>query len=83
MHATSGPISTRLVAWASAASDVHASHGPTAPLGAPIEQVVADPHRIEADLFGHLADGELFWPAHGALDLGQLDPDLQWTWHRG
>ena len=42
-----------------------------------IEHVVTDPERIEADLFAQAAHGGDFRPADLALDLGQLEADLE------
>ena len=42
---------------------------------APVEQVVADPQRVEARLLGGARDRRQLGPANLALDLGQLEPD--------
>ena len=70
-QATSGPSLTRSVAAASALSSVHASHG--ARSGSSIQQVVADPDRVEPDLLGRPRHREVLGPAHLALDLGELN----------
>ena len=40
-----------------------------------IEQVVAEPDRLEPDLLGRPRHREVLGPAHVALDLGELDAD--------
>ena len=78
VHATSGPNSTRVVAAAMAASIVHASHGPRAgPVGPAVEEVLAEPDRVEAEVLDRPGHVEQLRPADLALDLGQLDADLE------
>src|SRR5215211_4940211 len=51
---------------------------PRRALGPPVaavEQVVADPDRVEAALLGGARHREVLRPAHLALDLGKLDAD--------
>ena len=72
-QATSGPSRTRSVAAASAPSSVHASHG--ARSGVAVEQVVADPDRVEAARLRRPRHREVLRPADLALDLGELDAD--------
>ena len=83
VDATSGPSSTRVVIAASAASWLHASHGPTGSRpSVAVEEVVADPDRVEADPLGGPRHLRQLRPAHDALDLGELDSNLQWPRHR-
>jgi drug/metabolite transporter (DMT)-like permease len=42
-----------------------------------VEQVVADPQRVEAGRLARTRDREQLGPAHLALDLGELEPDPQ------
>jgi hypothetical protein len=42
-----------------------------------VEQMVADPHRVEADLFRRARHRRQLVPARLVLDLGQLNPDLR------
>jgi len=44
---------------------------------AAVEQVVADPDRVESGLLGRPGDREQLGPAHLALDLGELYADAQ------
>src|SRR5205823_13852239 len=50
-------------------------------IGEAVEQVVANPDRIEAHRLGGLGHAAQLTPAHLALDLRELDPDFQWPWH--
>src|SRR5919106_4194497 len=63
----------------------HRPRLPWAPLGPPVvavEEVVAEPDRVEPDLLGGSGHGHVFGPGRLALDLGQLDPDAERTRHR-
>ena len=61
-----------------AASSVHASHGPRGgPVRPAIEQVLADPDRVEPEVLDRPGHVEQLRPADLALDLGQLDADLE------
>ena len=78
VQATSGPSSIREVDAAMAASSVQASHGPRArPVLPAIEEVLADPDRVEAEVLDGPGHVEQLRPAHLALDLGELDADLE------
>ena len=46
-----------------------------------VQQVVAHPDRIEADLLGGTSNRRQLRPAHDALDLRELNADLQRTGH--
>ena len=84
--ATSGPSVTRDVTAARAASSVHASHGPAGAVvaGPAVEEVVAGPDGIEAELLGAQRHRPQVRPAGLPLDLGELDADLERaTGHRG
>ena len=63
----------RSVIPASHASVVHASHGPRS--GVAVEQVVADPERVEPDLLRGPRHRRDLVPARLVLHLGQLNPD--------
>jgi hypothetical protein len=53
------------------------------PAVAAVEEVVADPDRVEADLLRRARHGDVLGPAHDALDLRKLDPDAKRThWRR-
>ena len=81
-QATSGPISTRSVSAAIAASSVQASHGPRSGSSVvAIEQVVAEPDRVEPDLLRGQRHRAVLGPAHVALDLGQLHSNAQRSAH--
>ena len=80
--ATSGPISTFLVASARPARLVQTSHGPTLPVWSPIQEVVTDPDRVEAHALRGLGHVAQLRPANGPLDFGQLDSDFEWSGHR-
>ena len=61
-----------------AASSVHASHGPRGgPVLPSIEQVLADPDRVEPEVLDGAGHVEELRPADLALDLGELDADLE------
>ena len=78
MQATSGPSSTRSVIPASQASVVQQSHGPAlAPAVPAVEQMVADPDRVEAALLRRPRHRCQLGAADDPLDLGQLDADLE------
>src|SRR5215213_4553064 len=47
------------------------------PAVAAVEQVVAEPDRVEAGRVGRPGHGQVLGPAHVALDLGELDADAQ------
>ena len=83
VEATSGPSLTRDVAAASAASIVQHSHGPRGSrfAGQPIEEVIADPDRVEPERLGAPGKRDVLRPADLALDLGELDADLEWAAH--
>src|SRR5690349_3200870 len=49
----------------------------------PVEQVVAEPDRVESELLRGLRHRPVLGPAHDALDLGQLDSDAQGAGHGG
>ena len=80
-EATSGPSKTRSVEAASAASVVHTSHGPRGPDGEVVQQVVTEPHRIEAHRLGGLRHADHLRKRNLPLHLGQLDSDEQWSCH--
>lgn len=42
-----------------------------------IEQVIAEPDRVEADLFSRAGHGDVFSPADAPFDFRQLDADAQ------
>ena len=44
---------------------------------AAVKEMVTEPDRFEADLLGRPRHGHVFRPAHVALDLRQLDADVQ------
>ena len=78
VQATSGPSSIRVVDAAIAASSVHASHGPRGRAVRPaVEEVLADPDGVEAEVLDRAGHVEELRPADLALDLGQLDADLE------
>src|SRR5215210_2246275 len=55
---------------------------PRPALGRPvaaIEEMVADPDRVEARLLGSRRHGDELGPRHEALDLRKLDPDAGWS----
>ena len=74
VHATSGPSSMRSVIPASQASVVQASHGPRS--GVAVQQMVADPERVEPHLLRCPRHRRDLVAARYVLHLGQLDPDL-------
>ena len=77
VHATSGPNSTRDVTAAIAAIIVQASHGPRRSAARPaVQQVLAEPDRVEAVVLDGADQVEHLRPADLALDLGELDADL-------
>ena len=83
-HATSGPSATRSV------SRGERGHAPSSiprpalrPPVVAVEQVIADPDRVEPDLLGGARHREVLGPAHDALDLGQLHSDAQGAGHPG
>src|SRR6266508_5886102 len=41
----------------------------------PVEEVVAEPDRVEADVFGRTGHGGVLRPRHLTLDLGKLHPN--------
>ncbi len=43
----------------------------------PIEEVIAEPDRVEPDVLGRAGHRHVLGPAHLALDLGQLDADAK------
>ena len=45
------------------------------PAVAAVQEVVAEPDRVEPGLLGRLRHRQVFGPAHVTLDLGQLDAD--------
>ena len=51
------------------------------PAVAAVEQVVADPDRVEAALLGRARHREVLGPAHVALGLGELDADSHVAQH--
>ena len=51
------------------------------PAVAAVEQVVAEPDRVEAAGFGRAGHGEVLGPAHLALHLGKLDSDSHVAQH--
>ena len=83
--ATSGPSVIREVAAARPASTVQASQGPRAAVvaGLPVQQVVAVPDRVEAELLGPERHRAEVGPARLPLDLGELDADLEGTTGHG
>ena len=42
-----------------------------------VEQVLADPDRVEPEILDRAGHVEKLGPAHVALDLGELDADLE------
>ncbi len=55
-----------------------------ASLGAPVasvEEMVADPYRVESGRFGRPGHGDVLGPAHVAFDFRKLDPDAQRSHH--
>ena len=75
VDATNGPSSTRSVTAASAASEVHdLPRAPGDAAGQVVEQVVAEPDRVEADVLRGAGHGDQLRPLHAALHLGQLHP---------
>ena len=84
VQATSGPSSIREVAAAIAASRVQASHGPSSgPIREAVQEVLADPDRVEAQVLDGAGHVEQLRPADLALDLGELDADLERPMGRG
>jgi hypothetical protein len=73
------PSVTRSVRPASSASRVQASQGALRPAVAAVEEVVAHPDRVEADLLDGSRHGRILGPARVALDLRQLHPDATWA----
>ena len=49
------------------------------PIGPAVEEVLADPHRVETQVLDRARHVEELGPAHVALDLGELDADLERT----
>ena len=62
-------------------------HGPhlprpaLVPVLAAVQQVVAQPDRVEPDLLGGACEVDVLGPADLAFDLGELDTDAQGTGH--
>lgn len=50
-------------------------------VGEPIQEMVADPDRVEAQVLGTAGHRDVLGPMHLALDLGQLDTDAEWAIH--
>ncbi len=48
------------------------------PVGPAVQQVLADPDRIEAEILDRADHVEQLGPADLALDFGELDADLEW-----
>ena len=76
VEATNGPSSIRSVDAASAASVVHTSHGPRGPDLELVEQMVAEPERVEAHLLREPCHRNEIPKGDLVLDLGQLHADL-------
>ena len=47
----------------------------------PIQEVIADPDRVEPERLGAPGKRDVLGPADLALDLGELDSDLEWAAH--
>ena len=78
VHATNGPNSTRVVVAAMAAISVQASHGPRGgPVLPAVQQVLAEPDGVEPEVLDGPDHVEELRPADLALDLGELDADLE------
>ena len=76
VQATSGPSSILVVAAAMADEQRPGLPRPARrPVRPAIEQVLADPDRIEPEILDRADHVEELGPAHLALDLGQLDAD--------
>ena len=84
VDATRGPSSTRSVTAASAASDVHdLPRAPGRAVREVVEQVVAEPERVEPRGLGGPGHGDQLRPGHVPLHLGQLHADPAPTRHDG
>ncbi len=76
VQATSGPSRIRVVAAASPARRVQASQGPrVVAVGETVEEVIAQPDRVEAELLRLAGHRDDLAPADLAFDLRQLDAD--------
>ncbi len=76
VEATNGPSSIRSVDAARAASVVHTSHGPRGSDLELVQQMVAQPERVEPDLLGEPRHRDQVAERDLVFDLGQLDADL-------